>query len=452
MPFEHAIIGWFDLVFIFELFLEVIVELVVEVILVEVLERVWVVVFDFLFLVRSFFFCVVVITPRVADRTGQGRADAQGCLVPILKRAGGIGRDDHYIGHWGLWVKFHHGGRTEAGSAQNDKKTSKLAWSLARKLSTTDSLSQPTSNLLHPLSEKSPISPRFHQGARIASCRLFPFHTFLGVEPMIKKILLGSALAVGCGGLLLGTSSVSYVKTGYHSLRDSIKEQIPIEVEIKRARDMITGLKPEILDNLKLIAREEVEVAKLQREVNTKQASLAKSKDAILKLKDDVQSGVQYVTYKGKKYNIDQVRQDLGDRFKHHQTLEATTDKLEKILEAREKNLLASRRKLDEMLAAKRELEVQVENLQARLTMVEVAQAGSRVAVDDSALGSVRQVLDEISTRIDVAEKMVQCFDESGSVPVNEEPSSEDLVDQISSYFSEGTAEVSVEQLAGGSL
>ena len=91
---------------------------------------------------------------------------------------------------------------------------------------------------------------------------------------MIKKVLLGSALAVGGGGLLLGTSSFSYLKTGYSCLRESIKEQIPIEVEIKRARDMIADLKPEIADNLKLIAREEVEVAKLQREVNTKQASL----------------------------------------------------------------------------------------------------------------------------------------------------------------------------------
>jgi chromosome segregation ATPase len=278
------------------------------------------------------------------------------------------------------------------------------------------------------------------------------FHQFLEVDPMIKKVLLGSALAVGGGGLLLGTSSFSYLKTGYSCLRESIKEQIPIEVEIKRARDMIADLKPEIADNLKLIAREEVEVAKLQREVNTKQASLVKSKDAILKLKEDVESGVKYVVYRGKRYDIDKVREDLGDRFKHHQALEATSDKLTKILEAREKNLIGARRKLDEMLAAKRELEVQVENLQARLTMVEVAQAGSQFVVDDSALGSVRQVLDDISTRIDVAEKMVQVYDDGGSVPVGEEVAAENLVDQITEYFSRGNAEVSVEQLAGGSL
>jgi chromosome segregation ATPase len=258
-----------------------------------------------------------------------------------------------------------------------------------------------------------------------------------GIEKMLKKILLGSALTASAGGLLLGTSAYSYVKTGVHSLRDSVKDQIPIEVEIKRARELITDLKPEIASNLKLIAREEVEVAKLQREVNVKQTSLSKSKDSILKLKEDLQSGVRYVTYQGKKYSIEQVRQDLGDRFKHHQSLEATSEKLVKILDARERNLIAARRKLDEMLAAKRELEVQVENLQARLTMVQVAQAGNQFAVDDGAIGQVRQALDEIATRIDVAEKLASVVDEIGSVPVEAQEHHEDLAERISAYFLE---------------
>ena len=258
-----------------------------------------------------------------------------------------------------------------------------------------------------------------------------------GIEKMLKKILLGSALTASAGGLLLGTSVYSYVKTGIHSLRDSVKDQIPVEVEIKRARELISDLKPEIASNLKLIAREEVEVAKLQREVNVKQTSLAKSKDSILKLKEDLQSGVRYVTYQGKKYSIEQVRQDLGDRFKHHQSLEATSEKLVKILDARERNLIAARRKLDEMLAAKRELEVQVENLQARLTMVQVAQAGNQFAVDDGAIGQVRQALDEIATRIDVAEKLASGVDEIGSVPVEAQEHHEDLAERISAYFLE---------------
>lgn len=265
---------------------------------------------------------------------------------------------------------------------------------------------------------------------------------FGGNTTMLKKILLGSAIVVGSGALIAGTSSVSYVKTGYHSIRDTIKEQIPIEVEIKRARDMISDLKPEIADNLKVIAREEVEVAKLQREVASKQTSLTKSKQAILKLKDDVQSGVKYVSYGGKQFDMDEVRKDLNDRFKHYQTQEATASKLEKVLAARELNLQAARRKLDEMLAAKRQLEVEVENLQARHTMVQVAETSSQFSMNDSRLSNVRQTLDEIATRIDVAEKLVDCCETTMGIPVSEDDAPSDLVDQITDYFSKGGAEV----------
>lgn len=270
---------------------------------------------------------------------------------------------------------------------------------------------------------------------------------------MLKKILLGSVLVAGTSGLLLGTSTMSYVRTGVHSLRDSVKDQIPIEVEIKRARELIAGLKPEIAENLKRIAREEVDVAKLQREVSAKETALCQSKEAILKLKEDVESGVRFVTYKGKKYSAEQVRLDLTDRFKHHQTLEATSEKLGKVLDARERNLVAARRKLDEMLSAKRELEVQVENLQARLTMVQVAQAGSEFAVDDGALGQVRQALDEIATRIDVAEKLAQGVEHLGSIPVEPALNTDDVLEQISEYFeaskdSQDVSMESAEQLA----
>ena len=259
---------------------------------------------------------------------------------------------------------------------------------------------------------------------------------------MLKKVLLGSAIVVGSGALLFGTSGVSYIRTGYHNLRDTIKEQIPLDVEISRARDLINDLKPEIAGNLKVIAREEVEVARLQREVQAKNTTLEKSKQAILKLKDDVQSGAKFVTYGGKAWDMDQVKKDLAGRFKSYQTQEATAEKVEKILAAREKNLEGARRKLDEMLAAKRQLEVEVENLQARLTMVEVAKTSSKFSVNDSRVSAVRQTVAEIGTRIDVEERMADTFDATVGIPVSEDDTPSDLVDQISVYFSRAQDDV----------
>jgi hypothetical protein len=94
------------------------------------------------------------------------------------------------------------------------------------------------------------------------------------------------------------------------------------------------------------------------------------------------------------------------------------------------------------MLSAKRQLEVEVENLQARLTMVEVAQTASPVSIDDSQLSSTRQLLDEIRTRIDVAEKLASSEGAlEGSIPLDE-AASDDLLGEIADYFGDGRAEV----------
>ena len=259
---------------------------------------------------------------------------------------------------------------------------------------------------------------------------------------MFKKLILGSLIAGGCGVALMGTSAYSYLKTGVTSLQQGIKDQIPVEVEIKRARDMISSLKPEIAQNLHVIAREEVDVGRLSKELSSKSQFLTKARQDILRLKDDVADRPTKLVYAGRKYTEEQVRDDLHQRFKQFQTQEATVCKLEKILSAREKNLDAARRKLDEMLAAKRQLEIEVENLQARLTMVQVAETSSGLCLNDSHLSKTRSLLDEIASRIEVAERLVDSEGVlQGTIPLDD-AAPEDIVDQISDYFGGERAEI----------
>lgn len=259
---------------------------------------------------------------------------------------------------------------------------------------------------------------------------------------MFKKVLIGTAVVAGGAGLLLGTSAFSYMKMGVASVQRGIKDSIPVEVEITRARDMIRDLKPEIAENLRLIAREEVDVAHLSSEIDAKHLVLDKAKRDILKLKDDLQSGGSHFVYAKKRYTCDEVKDDLSGKFKQFQTQEATVVNLEKVLSARQKRLSATRQKLDAMLAAKRQLEVEVENLQARHEMVQVAETSSRIALNDSQLSKTRQLLDEICSRIDVAEKIVHSEGViEGGIQVEEE-ASQDLVSQITDYFGAERAEV----------
>lgn len=259
---------------------------------------------------------------------------------------------------------------------------------------------------------------------------------------MIKKlVLLGAVAAVGLVAVLSTTGS-SYVRTAWHSASDQVRQNVPIEFEIERARQMIRDLKPEIAANMQLVAREEAGVERLSAEVTDKQKQIAKAKNEIMRLKGDLESGSVRFVYANREYSSQQVKDDLSARFKQFQVHEKTANKLSQVLSAREKNLDAARRKLDEMLSAKRQLEVEIENLQARLTMVQVAQTASPVALDDGQLSSTRQLLDDIRTRIDVAEKMAANEGVlEGAIPL-EETASPDLLSEIADYFGEGRAEV----------
>ncbi len=169
---------------------------------------------------------------------------------------------------------------------------------------------------------------------------------------------------------------------------------------------MIAHIDPEIARNLQSIAREEVEIERLQKEVESKKSKLATAKKQIMRLRDDLsESRPQYV-YASRTYTADQVREDLQCRFDHFKSQEVNVEQLDKILIAREQKLQAARNNLDQMLAAKRQLEVELENIEARHTMVQVAASTSKINIDASQLSKTRELIDEIETRIDVAERM----------------------------------------------
>ena len=259
---------------------------------------------------------------------------------------------------------------------------------------------------------------------------------------MLKKlVLLGAVAAVGLTAMW-GSTSSSYVRTAISSATDSVRQNVPIEFEIERARQMIKDLKPEIAANMQLVAREEAGVEKLAQEVDTKKQQIAKAKGEIMRLKGDLESGSVRFVYNKKEYSSQQVQDDLSARFKQFQTHEKTANKLSQILNAREKNLDAARRKLEEMQSAKRQLEVEIENLQARLAMVQVTQTANPVALDDGQLSNTRQLLDDIRTRIDVAEKLAASEGVLEGTISLEDTASPDLLSEIADYFGEGRAEV----------
>ena len=252
---------------------------------------------------------------------------------------------------------------------------------------------------------------------------------------MLKKALLVSGGSVLVLTLFLGRDLFSYARTTWGWVHTSVKDSVPIPFELERSRKMIKDIDPEISRHKREIAKEELALQKLADQQKADEEQLAKQWKDIQRLKGDLGRGDSAFVYAGHTYTPKQVETDLTTRFERYQTKEATVDKLRKILEIRKKGLTAAQDKLKAMIAAKRQLEVEVENLEARLKMVEVAQATSEFSIDDSQLSRTRELLKDIEARIEVDAQLVHAdsvvLDE---IPLEEPAAATPILDRITQY------------------
>ena len=255
---------------------------------------------------------------------------------------------------------------------------------------------------------------------------------------MLKKgLLLGIAAALLLG-LGFGRNAMSYMKTTLNKVSDTVKNSVSIGYEIDRARQMIKDLTPEIRRNMHLIAREEIQVHQLEERVAAADDRLARDRKEILRIKEvlDHSQGEEFCQLASRTYPVARVNVDLTNRFKHYKTADETSFNLRKVWDARQRTLAAARQKLNGMLAAKQQLEIDVENLEARLKMVEVAQTTSEFNFDDSHLARTRELVSDIHTRIEVSAKLLDAqTDFHARIPLDLPEETEDISDQIAQYF-----------------
>ncbi|HEV3340565.1 MAG TPA: hypothetical protein VG125_09415 [Pirellulales bacterium] len=260
---------------------------------------------------------------------------------------------------------------------------------------------------------------------------------------MVKRLVWGSAGALGLLMLLFGgREAASYVRTSACWVKDSVKNNVPIEFEIERARRMVKDLVPDIRKNMHVIAHEEVEVDQLAKKIAGAETRMDKERGELMKLKDDLTLQKTSYRYAGRNYSVEQVKVDLANRFERYKTNDATLGSLREMHGARQRSLEAARQKLEGMLAAKRQLEVDVEQLEARLKMVEAAQTTSDYKFDDTQLSRVKELVTDLRTRLDVAEKLVNAEGQfRDEIPVSE-PAAENIADEIAEYFGNGQSKL----------
>lgn len=266
---------------------------------------------------------------------------------------------------------------------------------------------------------------------------------------MFKKVLIGLGVALGLGLLFFGRDTLSYLRTSAAAVRGAVRTSVPVEFEIQRARQMIRDLEPEVRRNMHAIAKDEVELKHLEERIARLETRLAQEKEDILRLKKDLENakGKESFEYGGRKYSAAQVRQDLANRFERYKTGEAALAQWRKLLETRQQTVEANRQRLEGMMAARRQLEVEVERLEAQRQMLAAVETTSETVFDDSQLGRVKELIEDLRTRLEVSEKLLAAEGSlQGEIPLHG-PTGGDILEEVDRYFA--ASQPATEALAG---
>ena len=252
---------------------------------------------------------------------------------------------------------------------------------------------------------------------------------------MFKKLIVSALAITAVSAFLFGSNATSYLGTSAERVTQAVEDSVPIEFQIDRARKMVRDLEPEIRRSRHVIAKEEFEVANLDKRIKTSEEKKSKEKADIIRLQSDLQTGKSVFRYAGHQYSADEVKEDLSRRFARFKTSDATLGSLSDMRDARQRNLDAARQKLVAMMSSQRQLLVEVENLEAKLKLVEVAQASSDLQLDDSQLARAKGLITDIRARLEVAAKLADADTNFPDEIQLDGPATDNITEQVAEYF-----------------
>ncbi len=256
---------------------------------------------------------------------------------------------------------------------------------------------------------------------------------------VVKKVVLGTAIAVGASALIFGTSAPSYFKTAFHKVRHRVKSSVPMQFEIDRARQQVADLEPAIHENIENYARAEADVEHLKQEMVAIRDNLGVEKQTILALRKSLETGDFQLTG-SVSYTPDEVKSEMARRWDHYRQVERILHEKNETLKARERAMAAARGQLASISSQRKSLLTKIDEIEARLKAIEATQSTNEFTFDDSALARAKQSVAELDNRLDVMARTAELEGRyaDGKIPVVIEPK-RDVVKEVDEAFGKPT-------------
>jgi chromosome segregation ATPase len=223
----------------------------------------------------------------------------------------------------------------------------------------------------------------------------------------IKWTAIGATGLFIAGGVIFGREAFSYVHTGARSAQSAVRDAVPIEFELRRARDLVEQIVPEMHANIRLIAQQEVEIERLGEDIQRSQLALADEKQALAGMRDRLSAANGQVSFENVTWTRQQFAQTLSTRLDSYRDAETALEGKKKLLSHRQESLAAAIAVMERMRSQKTQLESQIAQLETQHRLLQSVSAGSGLAIDDSKLAKTERLIAEIRRKLDVSERVL---------------------------------------------
>ena len=159
----------------------------------------------------------------------------------------------------------------------------------------------------------------------------------------LLKYGVGAVLAVCLTGFLVfGSDLTSMISTTAKSVQRKVKQSVPLEFELQRAKEKISEILPDLQSQVRMIAEEEVAVAKLAKEVSADEARLESQESKLTLLREKMRT--RQVSYSVGQIDLNrqQMTEQFQARFNHFKQSKLSLEAKWKLLEKRKEGLSAA--------------------------------------------------------------------------------------------------------------
>jgi chromosome segregation ATPase len=219
---------------------------------------------------------------------------------------------------------------------------------------------------------------------------------------MCKKLLLvGSIVLVGAWafGSGVGREAMSYIRTGFHELRNATKDCVPLDFEIKRAENMLNNLDRTDDRLISALAGQIQSLRRMDQDVEQLQAKVADLKDEIQAWNSDLKvtltsGGVAERESKALK---------LEGKFKMFKRVEAELKAKTESRDRTQERLTYIKEQREGLKGQRVELQNRIAALKTNVELLKLSETRSKTGLDHdqlAELADLKKLVDGLEERI----------------------------------------------------